>query len=1146
MKLTAIFLLAFSVQLSAESYAQHVTLSKNNATLEQVLQEIHQQTGYLFLYGSSSIKNADGFNISIQNATVQQALDSCFTNSAIGYLIENKTIIVFPIQEMDKIFEPQHTVSGLVVSDQGVPLAGVTVRIKNSNIGTITDANGFFRISVSDTTTLLQISYLGFQSKEINVGNKKTVKITLFPSESSLNELVVVGYGTLQKANVTSAISSLSAEDIQGIPAAGADQMLQGKVPGVTVTSNTGQPGGGVSVRIRGITSVNGNQPLYVIDGVPILSSSNSIPQDQLGGVPGQSQQSVLATLNPNDIASIDILKDASAQAIYGSLGGNGVVLITTKQGKSGEGKLNYNMYYGWQKVKKRLPVMNLREYARYYNSLIGDFQALHEIDDGIGTLDSIGEFAHPSLLGAGTDWQDAVFQTGHIQNHQLSFSGGKGKTTYYFSGNYYEQTGTVIGSGFKRYTARVNVDQQVKPWLKAGFSANLSKTDQKITLTDGQQSVISLMLYNSPATPVKDFNGSYVNTSTIAGVPFGQTQNPVALALLRNVHSKQSKAFGNAYANIHFLEDFTFSNQFNYDFQLTHNSAFQPNILYPNGVLAIGPSKLRVDKNNSFYWGLQNYLSYNHTFGKHAIQAVAGHESQYSMYESQYTSVTDLTLNIESLSAGTTDPSQTGGGKYPWSMESYFARLNYTYDNRYAVSASFRRDGSSSFGPNSRWGNFSAVSAGWTITNEKFADGWNALSYLKLRLGAGAVGNQNTTGNNVYSTNIRLAANATGLFGQSGIPGIPANVGNPGLQWESVVTYNAGINATFLKNRIDLAVDVYKKITTDMILSTALPSFAGLDPNPPANAYQAIEPPVTNAGEMTNTGIDIGITSHNIQTSDFSWTTKLDFSHYKNVFVKSYSPNANPLFGKSQAFTPVTLTVTKAGQSVGSFYGFVTDGLYRSQEELEKGPTPMLSIGPQNTWLGDIRYKDLNGDGAITAGADDQTFIGNPNPDFTFGITNSFKYKNFDFSVFITGVYGDEIFNYSRMLTEALFSPYQPQLTTAMDRYSASNPNGKLPRFNQWNKNNLKISDRFIEDGSYLRIQNISFGYNLPKHLVGRIKMSNVRLFISAQNIYTFTSYSGYDPELGAFNNNVLTMNIDYGHYPNPATFMVGANIDF
>ncbi|HMG68802.1 MAG TPA: SusC/RagA family TonB-linked outer membrane protein, partial [Chitinophagaceae bacterium] len=504
--------------------------------------------------------------------------------------------------------------------------------------------------------------------------------------------------------------------------------------------------------------------------------------------------------------------------------------------------------------------------------------------------------------------------------------------------------------------------------------------------------------------------------------------------------------------------------------------------------------------------------------------------------------SVTGLTLNIQSLGAGTPDPSSpANGGIYAGSSESYFARVSYTYDNKYSATLSGRRDGSSNFGPAHRLGYFPGASVGWTVTNEDFAKDSKILNYLKVRFGAGDVGVSSAPANG-YTTNIRLASNAAGLFGSSAIPGIVANVGNPNLSWESVVTYNAGVDANLFK-RIDVTVDVYKKITTKMLLATVLPSFAGLDPNPPNLSYQEIEPPFTNAGQMTNTGIDIGITSHNIQGKDFTWNTILVFSHYKNILDKLYAPGII-LFGKSQAFAPVTLTETSAGHPVGSFFGYVTDGLYRSTGDLGKGPTPPLPVGLQGTWLGDFRYKDLNGDGAITPA--DQTFIGNPNPKFTYGLTNNFSYKGFDLSIFLQGVYGDRIYNYSRMETESMFSVYQNQLSTVLDRYTATNTNGKLPRYDQYNQNNLKISDRFIEDGSYLRIQNVSLGYNLPQRLISKAKISSCRVYISGQNLYTFTNYSGYDPELGAFNSNVLTMNIDYGHYPNPRSLTIGANIVF
>ncbi len=1027
------------------------------------------------------------------------------------------------------------TITGVVSDANGVPLTNATVSYLPAKRSSTTDGTGSFRIVVPVNAKNLTVSYVGMINQSVDVEGQTLISVRMKETDGKLSEVVVIGYGTAKRANVTSSISSISEKDIKNLPVAGADQALQGKVAGVSVTSNTGQPGGGVSVRVRGITTTGNNEPLYVIDGVPILTSSTSTPQDQLGGVAGQSTQSVLATLNPNDIASIDILKDASAQAIYGSLGGNGVVLITTKKGRSGEGKLNYDVYYGWQARQKKLPLMNLQQYAQYYNSVVGE--------GTVNGLDSIEEFKNPSILGKGTDWQDEIFQTGTIQNHQISFSGGKDKTTYFFSGNYYDQAGTVVGSAFKRYAARISVDQQVKSWLKAGVSSNLSRTNQKITVTDGQQSVISLMLYNSPATPVKDVDGNYVSTATISGVPFGNSQNPVALAELRDVHAEQSKVYGNLFTDVTFLKDFTFRTQFNYDFQVNQNSAFQPNIRYDNGVTAIGPARLRKDKNSSLYWGLQTYLNYTHTFRKHYVNAVVGHEASESKYDNEYVSVTNLTLNLPSLSAGTIDPAGTGGGQGEWAQESYFARLNYTYNNKYSVSGSVRRDGSVSFGPDKRIGYFAAGSAGWTISNEDFAKNWRTLTYLKLRVGAGSVGSSNTSGGNLYTTNIRLATNATGLFGQAGTPGVPANVGNPFLSWASINTYNAGVDAGLFKGRIDVTVDVYRKVTTDMILATVLPIFAGLDPNPPNNSYQDVEPPTTNAGKMTNTGIDLGITTYNIQNKDFSWKTNLIFSHYKNELNALNSESA-ALYGYSPEFTPLLLTYTKPGQAIGTFYGFVTDGIFRSMAELNNGITYPGGISPTGTYLGDVRYKDLNGNKVL----DDQdvTFIGNPNPKFTYGMTNTFSYKGIDLSVFLTGVYGSKIYNYSRMLTESIYSVYQNQLTTVLDRYTASTPNGKLPRYNQWNNNNLRISDRFVESGSYLRIQNLAIGYNLPANWVRHAKMASARIYASAQNLHTFTKYKGYDPELGSYNNDITRMNIDYGRYPNPRTFTIGANIEF
>ena len=1049
------------------------------------------------------------------------------------------TISVFSLHV---VFAQTRTIKGMITDQNGTPLQNATVGVTGGKTAA-TDINGSFSLVIPENARTVSVSYVGMRSQTVSIQGKSEILVRMTQADSKLDEVVVVGYGTSKRSDINSAISSISEKDIKDLPQAGLDQMLQGKVPGVSVASNTGQPGGGVSVRVRGITTVNisgngnNNEPLYVVDGVQVQTNTTSIGQDQLGGVAGQKVQSPLATLDPDDIATVDILKDASAQAIYGSAGANGVVLITTKRGRAGEGKINYNVYFGNAELYKKLPIMTLPQYATYYNSVQAEQGAQ------IG-LDTIGEFKYPNLLGKGTDWQDAVFQHGSTENHQLSFSGGSNKTTYYMSGNYFTQTGTLIGSWFNRYAMRASVDQQVKSWLKAGISTNMSNTDQKITVTDGQQSVIPLMLYNSPASPVTLPDGTYATTQTIAGVPFGNTNNPVALARLRDTRAKQYKAYGNLYADIFFLKNLDFRTQLNYDFQLTQNTAFQPSVTNSLGQSILTPSVIQETRGTNIYVALQNYLTYSPSFGKHQINLLLGHEASTSDYDYTTTTANTLVNNIESISAGTIVAASSGGAKYSNAGESYFARATYTFDDRFSISGSERRDGSSNFGPGKRIGYFTAGSAGWTITNEKFAKNWSFVNYLKLRVGAGQVGNSNTGGNQVYSTNVRLATNAGGLFGgTSGVPGVPANVGNPDLQWESVNTYNGGVDASLLNKRIDISVDVYKKVTTKMILPTVLPSFAGLDPNPPGGAYNQIEPPTTNAGQMTNTGVDLGITSHNIVNKDFEWKTTLEYSMYKNVLNKLTNPGAS-LFSKSADFAPVTLAATTAGHPVGQFFGFVTDGLYRTASDLTNGPIPQLPVGLTGTWLGDIRYKDLNGDKAITSA--DQTFIGNPNPKFTYGMTNSFSYKGFDLSVFVSGVYGDQIFNYARTQDEALYNVYQNQLSTVLGRYTASNLNAKLPRYNQYNQDNLVISDRWVESGSYLRIQNVTLGYNVPAKWASKAKMSHCRIYFSGQNLYTFTKYSGYDPEVGAFNGSIEGMNIDYGHYPNPRTLTVGANIEF
>jgi TonB-linked SusC/RagA family outer membrane protein len=1019
------------------------------------------------------------------------------------------------------------------VKDNTGALPGVTVSVKDGTGVAVTDVNGKYTITVQPSAKVLVFKFIGLETSEVAINGRTVVDATLKSSNTSLNEVVVIGYGSIRRAEITSSISSVSEKDIRNLPVAGVDQAIQGKVAGVTVMNNSGQPGAGVSVRVRGITSATGsNEPLYVIDGVQFGAEGNvSLNQDFLGGGSGQTGQSVLATLSPSDIESIDILKDASAQAIYGSRGANGVVIINTKRGKAGTSKFNYDAYVGFSEIPKKLKVMDLRQYAQYRNSLVNEVRAV----PGSG-LDSTLEFRDPSVLGHGTDWQDEIYQRGVVTSHQVSVSGGTEKTQFYFSGGYLNQTGTLIKTGFDRYTVRASIDHQVNNWLKMGFTSNLSKSSQQIGLSDGFDAVTSTVLYNTPVSPVRDIYGNYITNANVGGYQINLTNNPVTLAQNRDVRTGNTKALGAVYAEVKIIKGLTLRNEANYNFNLESDRAFQPFLENSiTGDVILSPSRIREQRTQSLYWDVKNFLNFDRSFGKHSISATVGHEIQRSDYDYINANRNGLVANLPSLNAGLADLTQgIGAGAGTWSMESYFARAGYTFNNRYAISGTVRRDGSSSFGPGKRWGTFPAVSASWTVTNEDFMKDMKNLSYLKFRLGYGEVGNQNTS-SNAFVSNIQLFGTAP--FG----PGsLPYNVANPDLGWEAVKTYNAGIDLTTLNSKAEVTIDVYKKITTNMLLASQLPSFSGL-----GTAYNDIQSPITNAGEMTNTGIDIGITTYNVSNKDFTWKTNVVFSHYKNKLVRLNNPTATLKGIFNEYGTSNLVSLTAPGSAIGSYYGFVTDGLFRTQEDLANGPVPTgLTVAPGSLWLGDIRYKDLDGNGIIDD--KDARVIGDPNPKFTYGFTNTFNYKGIDLSIFLYGSYGGQIFNYTRRQTEAMSNSNNNQLVTVLNRYTESNTGSNMPRYNQWTNNNTRISDRYIESGSYLRIQNVALGYNLPKSIMSRLKIASVRFYASVQNLYTFTKYSGYDPELGAINSTVGFMNVDNGHYPIPRTFTFGTNIQF
>jgi TonB-linked SusC/RagA family outer membrane protein len=1038
-------------------------------------------------------------------------------------------IIVLALTSLS-VFSQNRLISGVVSDQSGAALVGATVAVKGGKTTVITDNYGAFKISVPSNATALVVSYVGAKAREISLEGKTNLLVSLDVTDTKLSEVVVIGYGTAKRSDVSSAISSVKTKDLKDLPVAGIDQALQGKVAGVTVINNSGQPGGGVSLRIRGVTSINSNDPLIVVDGVIFTSNTKSNSgYAGLGGSDGQTGNSFLATINPNDIESIDILKDASAQAIYGSQAANGVILITTKKGKSGEGKISYEVYAGNQIVQKKLDIMNLREFAQYQN----------EVAPILGMTPS-AEFADPTVLGTGTDWQDAMFRTGTVQSHQLSFSGGKDKTNYYLSAGYFTQKGILIGSDFKRYTTRFNLDHQLKPWLKVGVSANASRSIQNVTLADAAEGTIWWGTVQSPLIPVKNLDGTWGGGQTIAGFQYGQ-DNPIARSFYRGNKTTSSQVFGQLYGEIEFMKGLTLRNEFAYSLSLNNNLAWQNSGNIGNTSLR---SQLFEYRGNGYYYTLRNYLNYYKNFGKHAISATAGHEAQYNYWEALSGKKMDLQNNILDLNAGSSDRDtwELGGGKSDGTIESYFVRGTYTYDSRYAVNLSIRRDGSSKFFGKNRWGNFPGASLAWTVTNEKFAENWKkTINSLKVRIGYGEVGNTNLPSgspNPPYTSAVAFWPGPVGFGNSNYLSG----VANKDLTWESVVTKNAGLDISFLNGRIETSIDVYRKTTTAMLLIGTGPRLIGV-----GDQWDDLKGPVINTGRMSNTGIDLSLTSVNIKKKDLTWRTNFIFSQFKNKLDK-VANDAASLWGKIY-YDNYIVTRTLPGFAVGSFFGLKTDGLFRTQDELNSSlPQFGYSVDQTHTWLGDVRYKDVGGvdgkpDGVIDE--KDITFIGSPLPKFTYGFTNTVNYKNFDFSVFIQGSYGAKIFNFLRWQLEKMDNPYYNQLRSVMDRYTATNTGGKLPRFTNTNVNNVYMSDRYVEDGSYLRIQNLAIGYRIPAKYLSKAKISTARVYITVQNLYTFTNYSGYDPEVGIFNNNFRLSNVDAGHYPNPRTFTAGVNIE-
>ncbi|RWY55819.1 SusC/RagA family TonB-linked outer membrane protein [Mucilaginibacter gilvus] len=1026
-------------------------------------------------------------------------------------------------------------VRGTVADDKGITLPGVTVTVKDAKVNAITNIDGNYTITVPAGSRILVFSFIGMQQQEITIGSRTQIDVTLKSSTTSLTDVnvVAIGYGSQRRQDVNGAISSVKASDIANIPQPSIDQMLQGKAAGLTITQNSGAPGSSTSVRVRGVTSLSlSNEPLYVIDGVPIsgdaTNKSTSGRSPQLNNVNNdQSAVSPLALINPSDIESIDVLKDASATAIYGSRASNGVIIITTKRGKNGGARVAYDGYAGFQEQGKFLDMMKLPQYATLQNALA----------DAQGTQRR-SEFADPSLLGPGTNWQEEIFRTAPMQNHQLSFSGAKDGVDYYISGGYLKQLGTILGNDFNRYNFRTNVNGQVKEWFKVGAAISGNRSNQNVSIGDNN-GVIYGALLSAPDQSVRNADGTFSGPLPEANQQGGQI-NPVARALDIYNNLVRSNVNASIYADTRFYKDLSLRSELNGDFNWSNAKVFQPSYAY--GPYNVNPTaKLNVYNANSNYWGWKEYLNYNHTFGtKHAVTGLLGYEVNESNWGGIDAGVQSFLSNdLKTLNLGDAKTATNGEYKDGQSLESQFARAIYTYNNRYSITATIRRDKSSKFAEGHQVGYFPSFAVSWRLSEEPFlASVKSVADNIKLRVGYGQVGNQSVP-NYLYGS--ALNSLTTGL----GTGFTIDKVANPNLTWETAIQTDIGVDFS-LFGRIDASFDYFDKTSKNFLFQAALPAFL-LGQSAEYSGTGVINPPFINGGKLYNRGFEFTINSRNIAEKNFKWNTTVIFSKYKNrvVSLAEGVPFINRSVGVSFLSLPVTRTTV--GGPVGEFYGYKVKGIFKTAEQLRTAPTQFgrpVANNSGGTYLGDIQYEDLNNDGKIDEA--DQTSLGSGNPKFTYGITNSFTYKSVDLSFFLNGSYGAKIFNVLNYSIAGLSGLYQNQLASVSNFWTPTNSDSNIPTPRGGDNPNLKNSDRFIESGSFLRIQNVSIGYSLPSAWIKKVKLNRLRVYASGQNLYVFTPYKGLDPEIGSLNQDAFLTGVDVGRYPAPRTITFGINAEF
>ena len=1106
-----LFIISIFQAQAISGYAQKTELSLNfkSASIETILNEIENQSDFYFLYNKNLIDVGRETNIQVENQQIEVILNQLFSESGISYRIFNRQIVLSAEDNPTANFSSQiKNVSGRVTDSTGAPLPGVTVLIKGTTQGTVTDFDGNYSISDVPVNGTLVFSFVGMRTQEIVVGNQSMINVVMAEDAIGIEEVVAIGYGTVKKSDLTGSVVSLNSEDLNRVNTVSVDQLLQGRAAGVQITQSSHAPGGGVSVRIRGTGSITaGQEPLYVVDGFPVNNVATATGELNSGFDGQLPPNNPLNSINPADIQSIEILKDASAAAIYGSRGSNGVVIITTKSGTKGAAKLNYNASYSVSRIRHKMDVLSTSEYINVMNELA----VARGISAPFGS-DVV------SSVGAGTDWQDVILRMGSTQTHNLSLSGQSGGTTYYSSLSSYDEEGILENTGYHRYQARLNLDQQVSDKFTFGMKVNSSFEKNRQVPVNGfaineQGDAIYLALNNAPINPILNEDGSIFRPETdgIIALTLG---NPYAIVNGQILKEVINRTIVNIYGEYDLTPDIKAK------VTLGSDRTNKRRDIYSNRISKQGESAGGIatvvggELSNTL---LEGILTYTKTIAeKHSLTAMLG--STYQSFENRTFSAgtqgfaSDV-IETNDLSLGTQAQNQVGSFASDRRLLSYLGRVNYGFDDKYLLTTSIRADGSSNFGANKRYGYFLSFSGAWKIINESFLKDYDVLSDLKLRAGWGQLGNDDIGIARALAT---YSGGAVAVFGGQQVSGVsPSRIPNPDLKWETSEQLNFGLDFGFLKSRIRGSIDYYKKSNKDLLLNLPIPSTSG---------FSVL---ASNVGQVNNSGIELMLNSVNL-TGALKWSTDLNFSTSKNEVV---SLGNIPEIIQTNAEIQ---SLIRPGEALYSYYGTQAIGIFQEgQDPIAAQP----NIVPGNPiWL------DANKDDQITDA--DRVVLGNPYPDFTFGINNSFSYKNFELNVFVDGALGQELMNWA--LVDALYpnDTYRNRLAEPLlNRWTPDNPTNKWPSAVDFSLYGGSQSNSFlVADASFVRLKNVQLSYNVPMNNIHFLKSLDV--FIGGQNLFVLTDYPGYDPDVNSLGQSGAR--IDRTPYPSSRIIQLGINVGF